>query len=113
VHALAARLAAAHDTGEAIVPAETWRIEENRWHALRRGPDGQLADLETGAVEPTRRRLHALIDRLEADAQRLGAGPQLARARDLVEQGGAARQRAAGGPREAAAWLAESFLDAP
>jgi carboxylate-amine ligase len=112
VHALAARLAAA----EPEPPAETWRIEENRWQALSRGPDGRLADLETGAVAPTRQRLHALLDELEPDAERLGAARQLARARDLADSGGAARQRAAagdGGAHAAAAWLAGQFLDAP
>jgi carboxylate-amine ligase len=113
VHALAARLAADHDAGRPVAAAETWRIAENRWMALRRGPDGQLADLASGALEPTRARLHALIDALESYAEQLRAGTQLARARALVEEGGAARQRAAGGAREAAAWLADRFLDMP
>jgi carboxylate-amine ligase len=114
VHALAARIAAAHDAGEREPLAETWRIEQNRWQALSRGPDARLADLETGALAPARERLHALIDELEPEARRLGAGAQLARAHGLVENGGAARQRAAaasgGGARAVAEWLADSWL---
>jgi carboxylate-amine ligase len=109
-HALAAHLADRHDAGETVVPAPAWRIEENRWSALSRGPRADLADLETGAVQRGGERLHALLDQLEPVARRLGAARQLQNARDLIESGGADRQRAAGGPREAAEWLVASYL---
>ncbi|MEA2449116.1 MAG: glutamate---cysteine ligase / carboxylate-amine ligase, partial [Thermoleophilaceae bacterium] len=115
-HALTARLAAAHDAGEQVVAAPTWRIAENRWQALSRGPDGRHADLESGAVTPRRERLHALLAELEPFAERLGATAQLASARGLVDACGAARQRAAAGDRgarAAAAWLAGRFLEMP
>jgi carboxylate-amine ligase len=114
-HALAAHLARSHDEGVPSPAAETWRIEENRWRALSRGPNGVLADLTTGEPVPTRDRLNSLLDALAPDADALGATAQLERARGLVERGGAASQRAAAGPdgaRAAAAWLAERFLDA-
>jgi carboxylate-amine ligase len=106
VHALAARLTAQHDAGDAVVPAETWRIEQNRWQALSRGPDARLADLETGALVPARERLHTLIDELVPH----GPAAQLERARALVDDGGAARQRATGSARAAAEWLADAYL---
>jgi len=90
-------------------PAPTWRIEENRWSALRRGVEGTMADLETGEREPTRARLHRLLDALEPVGAQLGCAAPLAHARGLVEVNGALRQRAAGGPREAATWLAAAF----
>jgi carboxylate-amine ligase len=110
--ALAARLAALHDAGEPIVPAAGWRIEENRWSALSRGPRADLADLATGEIQRGGARLHALVDELAPFARELGASTQLARVPDLIESGGAARQRAAGGPREAAEWLVEMYLGA-
>jgi carboxylate-amine ligase len=107
-HCLVAWLARG-DAAPPAPPAPTWRIEENRWSALRHGVEGSLADLETGERQPTRERLHALLDALGPVGADLGCAAQLARARELVEANGAMRQRAAGGPREAAAWLAEQF----
>ncbi len=110
VHALVAWLAARHDAGDLPAPAPTWRIEENRWSAAHHGARGELVDLETGARLPAERRLHELLDTLEPVAAEQGAAAQLAAARDLVERSGADRQRAAGDPRTAAAFLADTFL---
>ncbi|HSI79427.1 MAG TPA: YbdK family carboxylate-amine ligase [Solirubrobacterales bacterium] len=93
VQALVAWLAARHDAGERLGAAPTWRIEENRFSALSRGVEGGMANLETGALEPTRERLRRLLDLLEPVADRLGTGPLLAGARPLVEVNGAIRQR--------------------
>ena len=109
-HALGSHLARRFDADEAVVPADGWRIEENRWRALSRGPAGDFADLETGEPAPAVERLHELIDRLVPEAAELGGAAQLAHARSLVEAGGAARQRAAGGAREATEMLADEFL---
>jgi glutamate---cysteine ligase / carboxylate-amine ligase len=99
VHALAARLAARHDAGEVLAAAPSWRIDENRWSACRHGPDGELKDLATGERRPTRTRLHALLDELAPDAERLDCAAELAAARDLLEPGGAARARAVAAER--------------
>lgn len=111
VHALAARLAARHDAGKDEPPAAGWRIEQNRWSALSRGSHAELADLDSGLRSAPGERLHALLDELEPAAAGLGAERQLAHARGLAEACGADRQRAAGGPRAAAEWLAERYLD--
>jgi carboxylate-amine ligase len=117
VHALAAQLADTHDAGDAQPPpAPTWRIEENRWQALRHGLDGTIADLQTGAPTPTRERLHALLDELTPYAEQLGGRRQLERARRLAESNGAARQRevhANGGMRGLTEWLIEGFDHPP
>jgi carboxylate-amine ligase len=112
VHALVADLARRHDGGEALPVAATWRIEENRWSALRHGLDGTLADLVTGEPGPTRERLESLLERLRPAAREVGCEAELATARGLVERNGAQRQReAAGGdPRAAIAWSAGRFL---
>jgi carboxylate-amine ligase len=89
----------------------TWRIEQNRWSACRYGVEGEMADLSTGAVRPTRQVLSELLDELEPIALRLGAA--VGRARELVEVNGAIAQRrvvGAGGVRAVAEWLVERFL---
>jgi carboxylate-amine ligase len=111
VLSLTAWLAARHDAGDLPPPVASWRIEENRWAACRDGVEGTLADLETGERLPTRERLGALLDAVAGTAASLGCADGIARARELVERNGAMRQRAAGGPRAAAAWLADAYLD--
>jgi carboxylate-amine ligase len=111
VHCLAHWLAERHDAGEALPAAPSWRIEENRWRALSRGLDGELADLETGAVMPARERLAALIESLGASATALDCGVELEFARALAESNGADRQRAAarGDAKTAVEWLITSY----
>jgi len=112
--ALVAWLAQRWDAGEPLPVAPTWRIEENRFAALRDGLDGELADLETGARMPARERLHALLDELAPVARQLGAGALLPHARALAERNGALRQRAVAaerGLRGLVAWMAERYGD--
>jgi glutamate---cysteine ligase / carboxylate-amine ligase len=112
--ALLAWLAERHDSGDLGDPVATWRIEQNRWWACRDGVDGDLADLDTGELRPTRERLRDLLVTLEPLASRLGGSKGLIRARELVECNGAIAQR-----REAArvgissvpGWLASKFLE--
>ena len=113
--ALVAWLAERHEAGEDVVdPVPTWRIEENRWAACRHGVEAEFADLRTGERRPARDSLHALIDRLEPLAGRLGAADSLEHARRLVERNGAMRQRsvyAKAGAHGLAEWLASRFDD--
>jgi carboxylate-amine ligase len=111
VHALTGWLAARHDAGEELPAPPTWRIEENRWRALSRGLDGELADLQTGAVAPARERIAALIDELAPAAAALGCERELGFARALGQSNGADRVRAAarGDARRAVAWLVERY----
>jgi carboxylate-amine ligase len=109
--ALAVRLAERHDAGETLPVHDTWRIEENAWSACRHGVEGEQRDLDTGVPQPTRRRLHTLLDELEPVAARLGSTEELAGARRLVERNGAiALREASGGDMVAATrWLVERF----
>jgi carboxylate-amine ligase len=111
IHCLAHWLAARHDAGERLPAPPTWRIEENRWRALSRGLDGDLADLETGATASARERLRALFDELSGSARELGCERELGYARALGESNGAERQRAAAGgdARAAVEWLIASY----
>ena len=106
VDALVRLLAARHADGEPLGAAPTWRIAENRWSALRDGPHGHLADLETGERQPTRHRLLRLIDLVEPHAP-----DGLDGTRALVERGAADDLRAAG-VAGAVPWLASVFLGA-
>ena len=115
VHALVARLAERHDSGEELPVDATWRIAENRWAACRHGLDAGLADLRTGEVRPARERLGALLDELEPVAGRLGCADELDGARALLERNGAQRQRAVAAERGLPGlveWLADEFLAA-
>lgn len=113
VHALAVWLADRHDAGEALPPAPTWRIAENRWRACRHGLEAPLADLASGEPQPARTRLGALLDELEPSAGRIGCRQELDLARRLVEANGAQRQRVVaseGGLAHLVEWLSQQFL---
>jgi carboxylate-amine ligase len=112
IHALVADLAARHGAGESPAVAETWRIEENRWSACRHGLEGEMADLVTGAREPTAVRVGRLLDRLAPAADRVGCAAELGLARALLEQGGAARWMRERGRAEGAAGLAGALAAA-
>jgi carboxylate-amine ligase len=113
IQALTAHLADRFDAGEPLTTADTWRLEENRWSAARDGMEAELADLETGERTPARDCLDALITDLTPAAERLGCASELQDARRLARANGAARQRAAGGPHEAARWLADVYVPGP
>jgi len=113
VHALAGWLAARRDAGEPLESADTWRLEENRWSAARRGMDAELADLRTGERVPARERLAALVAELAPVATELGYAAELASSERLGARNGAVRQRevaANGGARAVAAWLADAYV---
>ena len=115
-HALVVWLAGRVDDGERLDAAPTWMIEENRWSAARHGAAGTMAALDGERVERTSSRLERLLDQLVPVAQRLGSAAELARARELLAQSGAERQREAaraGGVRGVAASLAERFGEEP
>ena len=111
---LLAWLGERHDRGELGAPAPTWRIEQNRWWACRSGVEGNMADMETGALRTTREWLHELLDQLGPVAERLGAGGAMSHARELVECNGAMSQRrvaAREGISSVRGWLASQFLE--
>jgi carboxylate-amine ligase len=105
-------LAERHDAGERLPVADTWRIEENRWSACRHGVTGEMRDLDSGRAEPTRERLHRLLDAVSDVARRLGCAAELHHARRLVGRNGAIamREAADGDALRATRWLSERFL---
>ena len=109
-HSLVAWLADRHDAGDLPAPDPTWRIDENRWAACRGGLDGELADLRTGDRTVARELIAERVETLAPHARALGCEAELAGVHRLMEAGGAERQRAAGGPREATEWLASVYV---
>ena len=104
-HGLVHWLAARFDAGEPLPVADAWRIDENRWAAMRDGVSGTLADLETGERVSTR---ELLLARVEA----LPDAPGLEHTRALIAENGAIRTRAVAadvGVRGVAVWLADRF----
>lgn len=91
--ALVAALAEHHDAGRQLPVHDTHRIAENRWRALRDGPDATLVDLDTGVPAPARERIGRLLATLEPYAEALGARNELLAAWTLLAENGAERQR--------------------
>lgn len=113
-HALVGWLAERHDAGEPLSAHETWRIDQNRWSALRHGPAGTMTDLDTGEQEATSERLARLIEHVGPVAERLGCSEEVRAAGALLEDGGQSarlREAAGGNPRAAAEHVAGRFLD--
>jgi carboxylate-amine ligase len=113
VQSLVAQLAERAQNGERLAVAPAWRIAENRWSACRDGVLGQMADLQTGEVRPTRAWLRELLDELEPFAGDLHCSDELAGARALIECNGAIKQREVAGRDGVEAlgpWLSRGFL---
>jgi glutamate---cysteine ligase / carboxylate-amine ligase len=77
VYSLVARVARALDEGETLPLHPRRLIEENLWRAIRYGLDGEMIDLDTGRVRPTRERLEELAEWMLPVAEELGTAPFL------------------------------------
>ena len=77
-YALAARIARAIDEREPLGDFEHRLIEENFWRAIRYGLSGELIDLATGDVRPTRAHLERLVEWVLPVAEELGCADHLA-----------------------------------
>jgi carboxylate-amine ligase len=75
VYSLIARAARALDDGEKLPLHPHRLIEENLWRAIRYGLGGEMIDLDTGRVLPTRQRLEELAVWIQPVAEELGAAP--------------------------------------
>jgi carboxylate-amine ligase len=93
--------------GRGPEPADSWRIEENRWSALRDGMGGTMADVRTGEAQPTR----VVAERLLAHAAPYGE-PALVGAHALLDRNAAAALREVG-VEAAVEWLCGVFRSAP
>ena len=101
IHWLAARF----DAGEPLPVADDWRIDENRWAAMRDGVEGTLADLVTGERVSTRELLSRAPGRAARRA-RPRARPRADRGQRRHPHPGGRRGR---GVRGVAEWLVGRF----
>jgi carboxylate-amine ligase len=76
-YALTARIARAVDEGEPLPDHPHRMIEENLWRAIRHGLSGELIDLATLRVRPTRTALEELVEWMLPVADELGVTPHL------------------------------------
>ena len=78
------------DEGEPLLLPEHRFIEENFWRAIRHGLGGDMIDLRTGRVRPTRAAIEELIEWVQPVAGELGTAEYLT----VPEANAAERQRA-------------------
>ncbi|MEL7450941.1 MAG: carboxylate-amine ligase [Pseudomonadota bacterium] len=84
-------------------------VNENRWRAMRYGPDEGLVDFSKAAIVPYAELLDEIIEMVRPDAVRMDCVKELESARDIIERGTSARQQieaydaaiAAGGDKHA------------
>ena len=66
---------------------------ENRWRAMRYGPDEGLIDLAKGQIVPTADLVAELVDIVSEDAKDLGCLAEVEHAREIVAQGTSAHRQ--------------------
>jgi carboxylate-amine ligase len=87
-YSLAARIARAVDEGEPLLVPANREVEENFWRAIRWGLGGELIDLRTREVRPTRAAIEELIEWVQPVAAELGTAEYLT----VPDQNAAERQ---------------------
>ena len=113
---LAVWLGDSYDAGDLPPVVSSLQINENRSAALHGGLNATLVDFETGACVPAAERLDTLMDSIAPAVGRIGGDVHLCRARELLLEGGAKRQRRIfkeAGALALTEWMAEQFLPAP
>jgi carboxylate-amine ligase len=76
-YSLAVRIARAVDEGEPLLVPPHRDVEENFWRAIRWGLSGEMIDLRTRAVRPTRAAIEELIEWVQPVAAELGTADYL------------------------------------
>jgi carboxylate-amine ligase len=76
-YSLAARIARAVDEGEPLLVPPHREVEENFWRAIRWGLSGEMIDLRTRTVRPTRAAIEDLIEWVQPVAGELGTADYL------------------------------------
>ena len=77
VYSLGARFSRAFDDGEPLPDLPHRLIEENFWRAIRYGLAGEMIDLTSGRVRPTRAAIEELIEWVQPVAEEVGAASSL------------------------------------
>jgi carboxylate-amine ligase len=72
IYSLTVRIARAVDEGEPLLLPPSREVEENLWRAIRWGLSGEMIDLRTREVRPTRAAIEELIEWIQPVAGELG-----------------------------------------
>jgi carboxylate-amine ligase len=113
---LAVWLAERFDAGDLPPTVSSLQINENRSSALHGGVNATMIDFETGFCVPASERLSTLLDSIAPVVAGMGGQAPLSRARELLLEGGAERQRRIfneAGAVELTEWMARQFVPAP
>jgi len=93
VQALVRELADHYEQGGQLSSYPFEMLDENKWLAARHGLEGELVDLPSAELVPTRELAQRLLDRTRELAEDLGSAAEFDGIEDLLERGnGAARQ---------------------
>jgi carboxylate-amine ligase len=96
IHCLTAHLEGQLDDGTLPQPLPPWHVQENKWRAARYGLDAIIIRDARSTEGPVVDDVHALLDRLEPVARRLGCTSELAGVEDILRRrAGYQRMRAA------------------
>lgn len=96
IHCLTAHLETQLDDGTLPPPLPPWHVQENKWRAARYGLDAIIIRDAQSSEGPVVDDIHALLDRLEPTARRVGCTAELAGVEDVLRRGaGYQRMRAA------------------
>ena len=68
-------------------------VSENRWRAMRYGPDEGLIDFGRGEIVPFAALLEELLELVEEDAAALDCAAEVAHARTILERGTSAHRQ--------------------
>jgi glutamate---cysteine ligase / carboxylate-amine ligase len=91
--ALVRELADHYDSGVELSSYPFEMLDENKWLAARHGLEGELVDLPSAELVPTRDLARRLLDRTRGVAEDLGSAADFDGVEDLLERGnGASRQ---------------------
>ena len=93
VQALVKELAEHFDAGLELSSYPFEMLDENKWLAARHGLAGEIVDLPSSEMVPTRQLARRLLDRMREHCEDLGSASELDAVEDLLARGnGAARQ---------------------
>ncbi|MFK8016049.1 MAG: carboxylate-amine ligase [Gammaproteobacteria bacterium] len=68
-------------------------VQENRWRAMRYGPDEGLVDFGRKEIVPYRELLDEILEMVAEDAERLNCTDEVRSTRDILRRGNSARQQ--------------------
>ena len=92
IHCLTVHLQDQLDDGTLPPPLPPWHVQENKWRAARYGLDAIIIRDARSSEGPLVDDVHALLDRLQPVARRIGCTRELAAVEDILRRGAGYQQ---------------------